>query len=199
MSSTTIANGRRQQKRPTFDVTLGGVGGLEGEGGEYSIESLAKCVPGTVYPFTSSSDRSSTSIKGVVVRTGALRPVHNRAYSEKMRTRQIGDTIKERVVRSIEATDLPTRTTIAVDGEGGFGQQVASHNQNVKKVTTVITGDIRDVVFSLFSTQDYWPIKEMVRKSNRNEKEIREVLESIAKYERGGENRGTWRLLEEYR
>jgi hypothetical protein len=60
-------------------------------------------------------------------------------------------------------------------------------------------GDIRDVVFSLFADKDHWPIKEMARKSNRNEKEIRTVLESIARYERKGENRGQWCLLEEYR
>ena len=38
-------------------------------------------------------------------------------------------------------------------------------------------GDIRDVVFSLFAESERWSVKDIVRKSNRNEKEIREVRE----------------------
>lgn len=60
-------------------------------------------------------------------------------------------------------------------------------------------GDIRDVMFSLFAESKRWSVKDIVRKSNRNEKEIREVLESIAKYARAGEHRGTWGLLDEYK
>lgn len=88
---------------------------------------------------------------------------------------------------------------MTVNGEGGFGQAVASHNARVKVQSNMMEGDVRDVVFTLFSEEAHWSIKDMVRKSNRDEKEIRAVLESIAKYAKGGEMRGKWSLLEEYK
>ena len=82
---------------------------------EYSIESLAKTLPGTVYPFDDEGERG-VSVKGVVVRSGALRPMHNDTYAKKIKNRSIETAVKDRIVRSIEPTGEVLR-----DGEGARG------------------------------------------------------------------------------
>lgn len=98
----------RTSKSKKFEVSISSLNLPNDSTTEYSIESLAKTTAGTIYPFDDEGERG-VSVKGVVVRSGALRPVHNETYAKKIKNRSIETSVRDRIVRSIETTDCITQ------------------------------------------------------------------------------------------
>lgn len=180
---------------------------------DYSAEAMTKKVP-VLHPFTRRPD-GSVALHGTVTRGCSLQMCRTDRYREMCKNRMVSSVTTDRFVKPVDQVDLSVRSrpvgAAAGKGGGGFGDSILRFGKGMiearERATTDPTGrkrkfenqPIRSVLFELFSSQQYWAVKDMRNTSGRAEKEIRSVLSELCEFHRSGEYKGCWELKEEFR
>uniref|UniRef100_A0A7S4J172 TFIIF beta subunit HTH domain-containing protein n=1 Tax=Odontella aurita TaxID=265563 RepID=A0A7S4J172_9STRA len=180
---------------------------------DYSAEAMTKKVP-VLHPFTRRPD-GSVALQGTVARSCSLQMIRTDRYKEMCKNRMVNSVTTDRFVKPVDQVDLSVRSrpvgAAAGKGGGGFGDSIAHFGKGMiearERAATDPTGQkrkfqdqpIRSVLFELFSSQQYWTVKELRNTSGRLEKDIRSVLSELCEFHRSGEYKGSWELRSEFR
>lgn len=180
---------------------------------DYSAEAMTKKVP-VLHPFTRRPD-GSVALHGTVARSCSLQMRRTDRYREMCKNRIVDSVTTNRFVKPVDQVDLSVRSrpvgAAAGKGGGGFGDSIARFGKGMiearERAATDPTGrkrkfqdqPIRSVLFELFSSQQFWTVKELRNSSGRAEKDIRSVLSELCEFHRSGEHKGSWELKAEFR
>jgi hypothetical protein len=174
----------------------------------YSLQAMTKKIP-VMHPVVRHSN-GSVSMKGTVSRTANLQvqSIHDSNYRQLSKNRLLHSTVNSsRFVKPVESNQVINQSR--PKATSGFGKAVHQYGKRLletanqptltKKAKFADDQPTRSVIFSLFSQQQYWTVKDLKHASGgRPETEIRDVLRELGDYHRSGDHKNTWELRKEF-
>ena len=157
-----------------------------------------------------------TLVLGLTVLRGALEhdfnieAMYNRNYSARMRARREKAEPRGRVMILEKQKDfdqaginrlnagIVSRSASSTAFSHALGKQPPKPKGQFERMARIAKIDLIDMLFKLFSKQQYWSLKDLRAKVQQPEAYLKEVLAEIGHLERSGPNNGTWRLQESY-
>jgi len=157
-----------------------------------------------------------TWVLGLTVLRGALEhdfnieAMYNRNYSARMRARREKAEPRGRVMILEKQKDfdqaginrlnagIVSRSGASAAFSHALGKQPPKPKGQFERMARIARNDLIDMLFKLFSKQQYWSLKDLRAKVQQPEAYLKEVLAEIGHLERSGPNNGTWRLQESY-
>ena len=157
-----------------------------------------------------------TLVLGLTVLRGALEhdfnieAMYNQNYSARMRARREKAEPRGRVMILEKQKDfdqaginrlnagIVSRSASSTAFSHALGKQPPKPKGQFERMARIARNDLIDMLFKLFSKQQYWSLKDLRAKVQQPEAYLKEVLAEIGHLERSGPNNGTWRLQESY-
>jgi len=178
---------------------------------DYTITNLTTKIP-VMYPFTRKED-GSIELHGTINRSCNLQMERNTKRYRSMCNTRMADAEEKHYVKSMdEQTEISLLTGLnKATGviTSGFGSSIADFGKKMNEAPPQFnnkrkfseTQSVRSILFTLFSQQTHWAMKELrgFISAGRTEKEIRTELAQIAEYHKTGEFKGFWELKTEFK
>jgi len=178
---------------------------------DYTLTNLTTKIP-ILHPFTRKED-GSIELHGTVNRSCNLQMERNTKRYRSMCNTRMADAEAKQFVKSMdEQTEISLLTGLnKATGviTTGFGSSIAEFGKKMNEAPPQFnnkrkfseTQSVRSILFTLFSQQTHWAMKELrgFISAGRTEKEIRTELAQIAEYHKTGEFKGYWELKTEFK
>jgi transcription initiation factor TFIIF subunit beta len=151
-----------------------------------------------------------TVVRGALEHDFNIEAMYNRNYSSRMRARREKAEPKGRVMILEKQKDfdqaginrlnagIVSRSASSNAFSYALGKQPPKPKGQFERMARIARNDLIDMLFKLFSKQQYWSLKDLRAKTQQPEAYLKEVLAEIGHLERSGPNNGTWRLQESY-
>lgn len=196
----------------------------------YSLQAMTKKIP-TMHPFTRNPNTGSIKLLGTVTRTANMQVEQDNNYRALLKDRLVKSNLSNsRYVKPVETVEsvmnkqpIDTREKAFGSAVYKFGQKMIEAQQEyqmnasqqhdtqgpAKKARQFAPDQpIRSVLFELFSTQQYWTVKDLKTAAvaggatsagtKKGEAEIRDILREIGDYHRSGDHKNMWELRKEF-
>ncbi|GBG90943.1 hypothetical protein CBR_g51547 [Chara braunii] len=176
---------------PEFMINLAG-SEAAGVPKEYSLNFTRDALHMHVF---SETPQGMVSVDGRVDQKFDMKPVGGEEYWKLCRERQGRSMTK---LRQIQWTEKRNILPVPVPDVTKRVTRVKASTTEGKRIRQD-RNDLEDVVFKLFDEQSYWPLKQLVQKTQQPVAFLKEVLNDLCIYNKRGQHQGTYELKPEYK
>ncbi|GBG62670.1 hypothetical protein CBR_g31689 [Chara braunii] len=176
---------------PEFMIQLAGAEAA-GVPKEYSLNFTSDMLNMHVF---SETPQGTVSVDGRVDRKFDMKPVGGEEYWKLCRERHDRSMTRLRQIQWTEKRNILPVPGAGLDKKLGRVKLGSTEGKRIRQDRN----DLEDVVFKLFDEQSFWPLKQLVQKTQQPVAFLKEVLNDLCIYNKRGQHQGMYEMKPEYK